>query len=320
MGQFTIMCYNVQHMNRMFEGNRVKPGETDRAEKIAAVISDIGPHVLGICEAANTPKEHAHFIQSHLSGMGYRTAQGVSRGGQNLVFYYRDPFAVVAVDEAFSYYEPWDEDVDEDGLRERHHWERKPLEVLFEIGAGGPRLRVILVHTKSKVVFSVVDLYSFQKISAANRKRLVAQAARLRQRLDQLLDQPQPVPFVVMGDMNDGPGLDPYERMVGRSFVETLMGSLYEPHRILHNVLWWMSMDSASKKQLWTADFPDPIVNHPRRARHRVWIDHILLSPSMLQPAASVRYVMNSGGIGAKTKDAEKASDHFPVFARVEID
>lgn len=320
MPQYTIMSYNIRHMNRMFESNAIKPRERERAEKIASVILGIHPHILGICEAANAPEEHNHFIDAFLASAGYRLAHGVSRGGQNLVFYYREPFSVASVDAALSYYDPWEDDVDDDGLKERHRWERKPLEVVFRLGSNGPRLRTILVHAKSKVIFSVVDLYAFQKISAANRKRLVAQALRLRARLDALLQEPQAIPFVVMGDMNDGPGLDPFEKMVGRSFVETVMGSVFEAGKILHNALWWMSKDRNLRKELWTARFPDPIVKTGRGGYHQVWIDHILLSPDMLQSGGAVRYVAKSGGVAPKNRDASVASDHFGVFVQLEAD
>ena len=316
MPGYTIMCYNIEHMNKMFSNNVIKTSEQSRAQKIAAVIQSINPHVLGICEAANDPQEHRHFIDNYLAGSGFKLAHGASRGGQNLVFYFRDPFSKVSTDDALSFYDPWGADVEDDGLKEQHKWERKPLEVVFKIGTGGPRLRMILVHTKSKGIFSVVDFHDFQKVALANRKRLVGQGHKLRQRLDQLLAAQ--LPAIVMGDLNDGPGLDPYERMLGRSFVETTMGSVYNPGGIFHNALWWMSMDSQLKKDLWTADFPDPIVSHPLGYRHRVWIDHILLSPDMLKANNTVRYVTNSGKVAPKDANSRQASDHFPVYCKIE--
>ena len=118
--------------------------------------------------------------------------------------------------------------------------------------------------------------------------------------LNQLLQEQNQIPTVVLGDMNDGPGLDPFEMMVGKSFVETVMGSVYNPSGIFHNALWWMTKDKERKKELWTADFPDPIVSHPYGYKHRVWIDHILLSPDMLKNDNSVRYVKDSGMIASK--------------------
>jgi hypothetical protein len=81
-----------------------------------------------------------------------------------------------------------------------------------------------------------------------------------------------------------------------------------------------MGKDKETKKDLWTADFPDPIVSHPYGYKHCVWIDHILLSPDMLLNNNSVRYVNDSDKIGTKSKENREASDHFPVYCKVEVD
>lgn len=319
MAELTLMTYNVKWMNNMFQGGQIKPSKREQAESAAQVIQRVQPHILGICEAANEREEHEHFIQTLLNGE-YQVAMGTSRGGQNLVFYYRDPVSEVSVDADIAYYDPWTTDIDDDGLDERHRWERKPLEAVFALGQGGPQLRVILVHTKSKIVASVVDLYQFEKISLANRLKLVAQATRLRGRIDELLSAQNALPLVVMGDMNDGPGLDAFEKVVGRSFVETVMGSVFEPHTILHNALYWMALHPTRRVRgdLWTTDFPDPIVSSPFGGRHRVWLDHILASPDMFNANAAVRYLQDSGRIGEKDAVARLASDHYPVSCRIE--
>ena len=317
MAIHTIMSYNIENMNRMFSNNQVRPGERDRAEAIATVIQRVDPDLLGICEAANTRQEHENFIADFLPGSGYAVALGASRGGQNLVFYHREPFRLVSVDDAINFYNPFIADLEDDGLKEQHRFERKPLEAVFRIGAGGPQLQVILVHTKSKGVFDVVDFHRFQQIALANRKRLAGQALKLRERLDQLLDDPQRLPVAVMGDFNDGPGMDPFEQMVGKSFVESTMGSVYEPAKIFHNSLAFMKNDSSLRRQLFTVEFRDPIVAN--RAPHRVWIDHILVSPDLLEPGGSVRHVAQSGGIDQKDQTARRASDHFAVSCRIEV-
>lgn len=319
MAQLIFMSYNIRHMNRMFSNNQIPEKHRKRAEQIAAVITAVNPHLLGICEAANAPEEHQYFIEHFLPASGYQVAQGVSRGAQNLVYYYRDPITLVSVDEALSFYEPWASDIDDDGVVEQFQWDRKPLEAVFSIAPAGRQVRVILVHTKSKGVFSVADLYHYEKIALASRKRLVGQGSRLRERLDALLNDAHPLPVVVMGDMNDGPGLDPYELLLGRSFVETVMGSVFDAGRIFHNALWWMSLERGKKDDLWTVDFPDPIVNNPFGMKHRVWIDHLLVSPDMLREDNPVKLVMRSGSIGEKSKAAREASDHFPIYATIEV-
>ena len=107
---------------------------------------------------------------------------------------------------------------------------------------------------------------------------------------------------------------------IGKSFVETVMGSVYDPQGIFHNALWWMSKDSRQKKDLWTSDFPDPIVSHPYGYRHRVWIDHILCSRDLLNPGNPIRYVADSGMVAEKNNDSRNASDHFPVYCKIASD
>jgi hypothetical protein len=296
------MTYNIAWMNRMFQDGQVKEGKREQARSVSEVISRIHPHILGICEAANQKDEHEHFIRQYLSN-DYSVCMGTSRGGQNLVYYYRDPVHVVSVDTHISHYGPWTIDIDDDGLDERHKWERKPLEAVFELGQNGPSFMAIFVHAKSKIIASVVDFHNFQKIALSNRKKLVAQAEHLRSRLDDLLDQDTALPLMVMGDMNDGPGLDPFEKMVGKSFVEAVMGSVFEPSKILHNVLYWMANGGREiREQLWTTDFADPIVSAPFGGKHRVWLDHILISPDMLNATGQVSYLMDSGKIGKKMR------------------
>lgn len=321
MPEYKIMSYNIEHMNKMFTSDhKIKESKLEKAKSIAKVIKEVDPDILGICEAANHPDEHKYFIDNFLPDSGYRIAHGVSRGIQDLVIYYRDPFSVVSIDKDIDYYSPWDEDINNDGMKEHLLWDRKPLEVEFKIGSNYPHLLIILVHTKSKGIFSVVDFHEFQKIAQANRARLIGQAQKLRARLETFLDTYDPYPVIVMGDMNDGPGLDPYERTLGKSFVETLMGSVYHPNRIFHNALYWMAEESReTKKELYTAEFPDPIVNHPFGYKHRVWIDHILVSPVMLDPACPVRYVEKSGQIIKKDRISKKASDHFAVWCKIEV-
>jgi endonuclease/exonuclease/phosphatase family metal-dependent hydrolase len=315
MADFTVMSWNVEWMSRLFDGGLVKPGEVARARAIAKVIKRVDPDVLALCEAANDPAAHKSFIAGFLGG-DYEVAAGKTRGLQDLVVYYRDPFVAEAVDDAFDEYNPWTDDVDADGVLEHFRWERRPLEVAFRVGANGPRFRLMLVHTKSKAIFDVVDLAGFQNVSLGNRKKLVAQATRLRRRVERLLDDR--VPLVVLGDLNDGPGLDAFERVLGGSFVETLMGSVFEPERVLHNALAWMTRTAADREQLWTADFPDPIVN-ATQWRHRIWIDHVLASPDLLAPGAPLAVVRDSGRIAAKDRTARIASDHFAVHCTLRI-
>jgi hypothetical protein len=301
-------------MNRMFTNGEVTEDNTGRARAIATVIERLDADLIAISEGANEPAEHEHFIDRFLGG-GYTAVMGRSRGAQNLVYYVRDSIDVVSVDDAFNAYGEWTADVDDDGLSERHRFERRPLDLV--VGIGGHRVRFISVHTKSKGVYSIADLPRFELLSAANRAKLVGQGRRLRERLDSLIGEGEHV--IVLGDMNDGPGLDFYERSLGTSFVESVIGSVFEPEGIFHDPLWWMTRTASDRRKLWTAAFDDPIVNNPLGWKHRVWLDHILASPSLLRPDSPIRLVEDSGAIDAKDTTSYRASDHFAVTAVIDV-
>jgi endonuclease/exonuclease/phosphatase family metal-dependent hydrolase len=88
---------------------------------------------------------------------------------------------------------------------------------------------MIGVHLKSKAPHGARNRDEVIRISIANRRKQLAQAIWLRRRVAAHLaagDQ-----LVVLGDLNDGPGLDDYEQLFGRSSVEIVMGTeLHDPN------------------------------------------------------------------------------------------
>jgi len=318
MTEFTIMSYNFEHMKQMFNKGKLKNEMRKKAEAASTLIKSVNPDILGICEASNKLKDHETFLSENgLDSLGYNILKSeINRGKQDLVLYYKEPFEPISVDTVPEFYDPWLEDIDDDNIKEYCEFERIPLEVVFRVKGTDIEFMIILVLAKSKGVFSVVDFYEHQKLALANRKRLYAQSKKIRNRLDELLDSEKKIPVILMGDMNDEPGLDPLEKHIGASSVETLMGSVFEPDKIFHNTLWHME-NTPKKKDLWTAEFPDPIVANYRP--RRVWLDHIFVSPDMLRSENKFRYVMNSGAIAEKTESAKIASDHFPIYCKVEI-
>ncbi len=319
MTVLTLMSYNIENMSDLFYKGKVNPEHHERAMAIAAVIRAVNPDLLGIVEAAKKRHHHENFLEeTGLTDLQYQVAMSThSRRNQELVFYYRAPFSLLSLDQGYEFYDEWIEDIDDDGIREVCSFERRPLEGMFAIEGSDCKLTVILTSIKSKGVFTVNDLLNHQRLSLANRKRQLAQCKKLRQRADQLLELEETSSFIIMGDFNDDPGLDSYERMIGASAIETLMGSVFEPQKILHNALWHMSQGPQGK-ELWTTEFNDRIVANAEP--HRTWIDHIMVSPVLINEKAPLCYVSQSGAIGEKTAYARMASDHFPVYCRLQLE
>lgn len=316
MGEYTVMSYNVERMKKLFYKGEFLPEMRDRAEAIAKTVARYAPHVLGVVEASDRRGNMEYFIEhTDLAGKGYQVAKSkYRRGAQDLAYLYREPFSLVSLDDGYDFWETWVQDIDHDGIKEVCEFERKPLEAVFEVE--GKRLMILLVAAKSKGVFQAKDILNHQHLALANRKRSLAQAMKIRSRVDRLMDEDPDLALMVMGDMNDDPGMDSFERMLGASSLETMMGSVYAPERILHNTL-WHHMATKKRKDLWTLEYPDVIVQNLEL--HRAWLDHIFVSPAMVNGKAPVRYVNESGEVAEKDDVARKASDHFPVYCKVAV-
>ena len=122
-------------------------------------------------------------------------------------------------------------DLDINARPEVIRWSKPPLEVAMRVGSLD--LRLIGVHAKSKAPHGAQNDEEARLISIKNRRKQLAQCIWLRQRVNQHINAEENL--IVLGDFKDGPGLDEYEKLFGRSGVEIVLGEgvatrLYDPH------------------------------------------------------------------------------------------
>ncbi len=89
------------------------------------------------------------------------------------------------------------------------------------------------MHVKSKAPHGADNPAEVMRYAIENRRKQLAQCIWLRQRVEGHLEAGENL--IVLGDFNDGPGLDEYEKLFGRSGVEIVLGEngaaqLYDPH------------------------------------------------------------------------------------------
>ena len=197
-------------------------------------------------------------------------------------------------------------DMDQDGLSDLITWSKPPLELAVTTVAGH-KLRLIGVHAKSKAPHGAQTPEEAAKISINNRRKSLAECVWLRARIDQHLTQRDPL--IVMGDFNDGPGLDEYETLFGRSSVEIVLGEgrasqLFDPHA--HTAL--------SRR----------IIAMPATARFRIppdgnylnaLLDYIMVSPDLAakSPRWTIWHPFDTPACAGLSAALLTASDHFPV-------
>lgn len=205
-------------------------------------------------------------------------------------------------------------DLDLDTTEDLVSFSKPPLELALTTAAGR-QLRMIGVHLKSKAPHGAQTRDAVMRLAIANRRKQLAQAIWLRQRIDGHLAAGDSV--IVLGDLNDGPGLDEYENLFGRSSVEVVIGSgataLHDPHA--HGAL--LPRQGAGPT---TARFLIPDEDVYLRAL----LDYILISPDLMaaNPRWRIWHPFDDPRCWARAdlRDALiSASDHFPVTLDIDI-
>lgn len=318
--------FNVDNTNRQF--NIAKSSERSLATKrdaIATVLQTINVDILGVVEAPNTTtttgiQDCATKLMQFFAMLNmpqYQVCMGyISRGSQELALVYdATKVRVKHVPGGVSGSKsnpPFDDkfffDTDDDNVEEVYTMYRPPLEAEVEIIATGETFRLMLVHAKSKGIFNATDRVHFDATSLGNRRKLFAECTWIRRRINAW--QRDGHRIIVMGDINDGPGMDYYETTFGKSGVEILIGDIFDPHNILiHH----------GGRPKWgpygwepsSTNFKDPYTGRRVNAQ----IDHILASPN-IPVMPNTYHIWNptlqseARAIGGQLK---KASDHYPV-------
>lgn len=328
-----ICSYNIEWLDELFASDNTFsiPNDVEarrqnerRRDAIKTVLETLDADLIGIVEAPNTSqggtKKTVACLQ-HLAGQfGLRTRKAItgfpSAGRQELAVLY-DPGKVTLRHDPEGtnsrsnprFTSSFTDDADGDGIKENYKHYRPPLEAKVTRSDGGANFHLMLAHTKSKGIFSRNDWVHWQRESERNRRKLFAECRSVRRRVDEWLDKGRHI--VVMGDINDGPGMDVTEALFGCSAVEIVIGDIFEPERILK---------SHSGRPEWgrygwepaSASFKDPFTQD----YVNVLIDHVLVSQNLPVANAAAQRIWNpfQSEQAKPIKEALlQASDHFPV-------
>ena len=206
-------------------------------------------------------------------------------------------------------------DLDVDATEDKVVFSKPPFEVALTVKATGAQLRLIGAHLKSKAPHGATGRDEVMRLSIANRRKQLAQAIWLRRRVDEHLAAGEAL--MVMGDLNDGPGLDAYENLFGRSSVEIVLGQgdtgLYDPHAS-------QALSRRIGAQPTTARF---YIQREDRFLQAL-LDYIMVSPDLRAKAKRWRiWHPFDDPVCWRTPELREAlltaSDHFPVTLDLEL-
>jgi endonuclease/exonuclease/phosphatase family metal-dependent hydrolase len=206
-------------------------------------------------------------------------------------------------------------DLDIDATEDKVVFSKPPLEIEMTVLATGQTLRLIGAHLKSKAPHGATNRDEVMRLSIANRRKQLAQAIWLRARVDEHLEAGEPI--IVMGDLNDGPGLDEYENLFGRSSVEIVLG---EGDRALYDPNASQALRRRIGPQPTTARF---YISQEERYLQAL-LDYVMVSPD-LRPKAQRWRIWHPFDDPACWTAVElreallTASDHFPVTLDIDV-
>ena len=212
----------------------------------------------------------------------------------------------------------WDLDVDE--APETVRFSKPPLEVDLRLKGrrrGLERLRLIGVHVKSKAPHGARGRDAIVRLSIENRRKQLAQSIWLRHRVEEEIAAGEDV--IVMGDFNDGPGLDEYEKLFGRSSVEIVLGEGDTGPRLRDP-----NAEMALSRRIGAAPASARFWM-PEQGRYmQALLDYIMVSPGLMRfrPRWRIWHPLDDPECFAdpRLRDALLlASDHFPVSLDLEI-
>lgn len=249
-----IATYNVEWFNSLFDDqdrlvrDRHWSGRHDirrkaQADALGEVFTALDADAVMVVEAPDTngKRSTVRALEGFARDFGLRANRAivgfVNETQQELALLY-DPARLtprhepVVSDTVPRFDRSFRIDLDIDATPDTVTFSKPPLELAIET-AGGRVFRMIGVHIKSKAPHGADGAAEVLRLSIANRRKQLAQCIWLRGRVVEHLAKGDSL--VVLGDFNDGPGLDEYEKLFGRSGIEIVMGEegpdrLFDPH------------------------------------------------------------------------------------------
>jgi len=336
-----MVNWNIEWMNDWyvngsavaFKQNNPNKGITDvdaLATRVAEVIKSFNADIITIEEGPSSILEMHLFVDSYLQdnngNVMFNVLGGLDGGAQKL-------YALIKKngnfkngdlandDQTKALADEWEADVDGDFELEGYGFTREPLVITGKFGNPEKDLRIIILHTKSKYVHYGKSLWNnpnkkveFVKAALKNRRRISTEAMRVRQYLNQIMQQDPNSNVIVTGDFNDGPGTDYFEgRYLTHNITDILLGSTYKPNLLFKHSF----LEIVPSDKLYTAIFDDFVDNINGR---KILLDHILTSPSLIgniQNSGILHDEYNDGIDQTEQGRQKEPSDHIPVFVEI---
>lgn len=344
MPELKITTFNVEWMINLFKKDKAEfwPGESGSrglgrkpknvpmvCERLAGVIRQVNPDILGIEEGPPRKDQLELFVSEYLDGKydvysmpdGSQSNHALVKKGLPLrVEQVPGTHAIYRhISRPLEYY-TWGE-VKKARLEK---FTRKPAVLRLE--HKGDVLEIMVFHTKSKISkLRNKKQYTTRDRDAMidalrSRQKLSAEMSSVRRYLTHAILSQRVNGVILMGDLNDGPHRDVFEdKFLIHSIVDELRGAFHREIALMHHAL---PQEQLIGRNGFTAEFSDPTRDGKRV---KVLLDHIMVGPRVLENDAAIRLKKDAGVIehaayeahvtGSGREAHQRPSDHRPVSA-----
>ncbi|MGJ8610446.1 MAG: endonuclease/exonuclease/phosphatase family protein [Octadecabacter sp.] len=331
-----IATYNVEWFSNLFDtsgrlydddrwSGRWDVTRAQQTAALGAVFQAMDADGIMVIEApdSHAKRDGAAALEGFAARFGIRARKAiigyVNETQQEIIFLYDPDVLTVHHDPQDTGAPRFDDaimiDVDVDANADAIRWSKPPLE-LAVTHTSGTQFRMIGVHAKSKAPHGAKTDAEATRISIANRRKQLAQCIWLRRRVAAHLTAGDNL--IVLGDFNDGPGLDEYEKLFGRSGVEIVLGEgdreqLFDPHAQM-----------ALSQRIGAAPATARFTVGPERRFLSALLDYVMVSQSVRDMNATWTILHPFDHPICYNDKALRnallaASDHFPVVLELSL-
>jgi hypothetical protein len=209
---------------------------------------------------------------------------------------------------------------------EKHEHYRHPQVLIFELE--GIRIEFIGLHLKSMFVNQGESMWNAggerrQKYihdALKARIKMSTEATNVRKYIDKKFEQLEKPAIFVLGDLNDGPGKDYFEKQyLFFDLISNIQGSIFEAQKFLNHALF-----DYPDHLRWSVFFKDFI---DLEREPRILLDHIMFTQPLTNWDINVCVEPHAGYIEHQIHDevnatltrTQKTSDHKPVSVIITV-
>jgi len=337
-----VATWNIEHAYKLISDN---PSNTilDRRHRVHSTIKSMDPDILCIQEGPKGEQAIDDFCTSVLNrewvpvllkesgdALGDKNKEYKTKGNQWIWFLVRPELLnscrlqPPSVWQSFVERDKWPVNYWGQVSVKNHSHYRHPQVMIYKLN-DDHEIELIGVHLKSKI-----NMFTVERDAEGNltgdylaeateaRIKLATEARNIRRYIAAKFDQSAQPGLLVMGDCNDGPGHDYFEKQyLFFDLISNLQGDVMMAERFFNHALF-----DFSGHLRWTAKYRDEVSEPPIPAsRNPLLLDHILMSQPLCRgkfPIVANEYAgkvehepyerYNAGA----TKNA-RTSDHRPV-------